>query len=153
MCVETDVKTSSEIDAIPCFQDTGVPVLALLNRIPHDRTLCERATLFWKRGGDADRKIMSTLPNCARKDAKQLFASNTSDKVALHVGSLADLVSEMCASGSDSVLNCTFSSYFPRIAFAQNFYFCKKNYIGCLDFYFLPSSKILLESKVRASSN
>ena len=36
----------------------------------------------------------------------------------------------------------------PRIAFPQIFYFCKRNFIGCRDFYFLPSSKILLESKV-----
>ena len=42
----------------------------------------------------------------------------------------------------------TFSEKNLRIAFAQFFYFRKKDYITCRDFYFLPSSIFFLEQKV-----
>ena len=70
-------------------------------------------------------------------------------RIHSHVGALTNLVSEMCASGSDLVSEWHFPKNFSRIAFAQMFYFRKENFIGCRDFYFWPSSKMLIWKKVR----
>ena len=55
---------------------------------------------------------------------------------------------QMCASGDDPIPREPFSKLFSRIAFAQISLFLALIFIVRRDFCFLPSSKILLESKV-----
>ena len=63
-----------------------------------------------------------------------------------YMGSFTDLVSEMCASGSDSVPIVYFLVIFR--ASRLPVFFCKKNNIGCLDFYFYQVQKFCSSQKL-----
>ena len=66
------------------------------------------------------------------------------------MGAFTDLVSAMCSCSGDSLPEPTFSVLNSRITFPQIFLFWGLNFIARHDFYFLPKSKILIESKVGA---
>ena len=68
----------------------------------------------------------------------------------LRVGALTELVTEMCASGLETVPKLLFPKLFPRIAFGQICYFCKKTSSLAGIFIFYQVQKFWSGKKVRS---